>query len=105
MNPKYLIKRDKPYSISSNKFYLNKNDRTYHWVGHSQLKELDTIDIFERKHMNEEMEAKLTKLSKIDSKTDHLAVTEEANVDESIPIEFKKELNTQAYKYKMSIYI
>ena len=33
------------------------------------------------------MEAELTE---IDSKTDHLAVTEEANVDEAIPINLRK---------------
>ena len=33
--------------------------------------------------MNEAMEAELTEL---DSRTDNLAVTEEANVDEAIPI-------------------
>ena len=55
--------------------------------------------------MNEEMENELTGLSEMDSETDHLAVTEETNVDESIPIYLKKERNTQAYKYKMSIYI
>ena len=32
------------------------------------------------------MEAGLTGLSDMDSKTDHLAVTEEASVDEAIPI-------------------
>ena len=63
MDPKSFINRDKPYSVSSEKFYLNKNDRTDHWVGHSQLKELDNIDFFEKKHMNEEMEAELTEFS------------------------------------------
>ena len=37
--------------------------------------------------MNEEMEAELIK---IDSKADNLAVTEEANVDEAIPIDMRK---------------
>ena len=35
------------------------------------------------------MEAELTELSEMDSKTDHLAVTEETNVDEAIPIDLK----------------
>ena len=35
------------------KFYLNKCDIMDYWVGHSQLKESDTIDLFEGKHMNE----------------------------------------------------
>ena len=37
--------------------------------------------------MNEEMEAKLTE---IDSRNDNLAVSEEANVDEAIPIDLRK---------------
>ena len=45
--------------------------------------------------MNEEIEAELTEM---DSKTDHLAVTEEANIDEDIPIDLRKERSTQAYK-------
>ena len=56
---KNLIKRDEPYSVSSKQFYLNKNYRKDHWVGHYQLNELDTIELFERKQMNEEMEAEL----------------------------------------------
>ena len=36
------------------------------------------------------MEAELTELSEINSKTDNFAVTEEANVDESIPIYHKR---------------
>ena len=90
MNPKSLNKRYKPYSVSSKKCHINKNDRTAHWVGHSQLKELYIIDLFKIKQVNEEMEAELTELSEMKAKTDHLAVTEEANVDESIPIHNKK---------------
>ena len=40
--------------------------------------------------MNEEMEAELTELSEMDSKTDNLALTEEANVDEDMPIYIEK---------------
>ena len=39
----------------------------------------------------------------MDSKTDHMAVTEEANFDEAISIDLRTERNTQAYKDKMSI--
>ena len=39
--------------------------------------------------MIEDMEAELTKSSKINSKTDNSAVTEEANVDETITAEAK----------------
>ena len=53
--------------------------------------------------MTEEMEAELTESSEMDSKTDNLALTEEANVYEAIPIYLKREQNTQAYKYKMDI--
>ena len=49
------------------------------------------------------MEAELTESSEMDSKTDNLAVAEEANVDEYIPIYLKKEQNTQAYKKTMDI--
>ena len=38
LNPKSITKRDKPYSVSSKTFHLNKNDKTAHWVGHSKLK-------------------------------------------------------------------
>ena len=44
-------------------FYLNKNERTSHWVGHSDLKELGTIDFFKRNQMIDYMEAELTKAS------------------------------------------
>ena len=36
--------------------------------------------------MIEDMEDKLTELSEVNSKTDNLSVTEEADVDEAIPI-------------------
>ena len=38
VDPKSTPKRDKPYSVSSKQIYLNKNDRTAHWVSHSKLK-------------------------------------------------------------------
>ena len=46
VNPRSLTKRNKPFSVSLNCFYLNKNYITSHWVGLSALKELDTIDSF-----------------------------------------------------------
>ena len=36
------------------------------------------------------MEAELTEFSEMNSKTDHLAIIEEANVYEAIPIDIKK---------------
>ena len=49
--------------------------------------------------MNEEMEAELIKT---DSRPDNLAVSEDASVDEAVPIDIRKEQNTKAYKEKMS---
>ena len=49
------------------------------------------------------MEAEPTELSEMKSKNYHLAVTEEANVDEAIPIDLRKERNKKSYKDTMSI--
>ena len=62
-------------------FYLNKDYRTSHWVGISKPKELDTIGFFEIKQMIENMESEQTESSEINSKTDNLAITEEAASD------------------------
>ena len=40
--------------------------------------------------MNEAMQTELIKSPEIDSRADHLAVTEDANVDEAIQIYLKK---------------
>ena len=45
-------------------FYINKGDRTFHWVVHSDLKELDINDFFERKEIIEDMKAELTEAQK-----------------------------------------
>ena len=45
------------------------------------------------------MEAELTEM---DSRTENLAVTEESNVDEAIPIDIRKEQGTESYKETMS---
>ena len=76
---------------SSMNFYLNKNDRTAHWIVHIKLKLLDTIDFFKRKQIIGNMEAELTELSEINSKTDNLVVTENIDVDEPIPFYLEKE--------------
>ena len=44
------------------------------------------MNFFERKQMIEGMEDELTELSEIDSTTDNLVVTEEADVDAFIPM-------------------
>ena len=38
VNPRIQIKSIKPSSVSSKTIYINKGDRTAHWVGHSKLK-------------------------------------------------------------------
>ena len=49
------------------------------------------------------MEVELNGSLKETSNTDNSEVTEEANVDEAIPIDHKKEQSVEAYKEKMSI--
>ena len=55
VDPKYNPKRVKPFSVSSKKFYISKNDRKARFVGNSRLKELDIDGFYKRKQMNEEM--------------------------------------------------
>ena len=50
--------------------------------------------------MNEEMEAEMTEM---DSKNDHLTVTEEEIFYESIPINLRKERSTLSYKETMNM--
>ena len=69
------------------KFYISKNDRKAHFVDHSRLKELDVDDFYKRKHTNEKMEAELMKM---DSRPDNMAVSEDAIVDEAVPIDIRK---------------
>ena len=48
--------------------------------------------------MIEDMESELTESSEINSKTEHLAVTVEADFDEAIPIYLKNDRKTQAFQ-------
>ena len=48
--------------------------------------------------MNEEMEGELTKIY---SRSDNLAVSEDASIDEAVPIDLGKEQGTEAYKETM----
>ena len=52
VDPKSTPKRVKPFSVSSKRFYINNNDRTDHFVGRSQLKELDIVGFYKRKQTN-----------------------------------------------------
>ena len=83
-------------------FYINKSDRTAHFVVYYKLKELYINDSFKGKQGSEKMETELTEM---DSRTENLVVSEDANVDEAIPIDLKKEQNTEAYKETMIKYI
>ena len=62
VDPKSTPKRVKPFSVSSKKFYIDNNDRTAHFVGHSKLKPLDIVDFYERKQTNENMEAEMKEM-------------------------------------------
>ena len=86
-DPKYNPKIVKPFSVSSKNKYISNSDRMANFVGKSRLKELDIIDLFQRKHMNEAMEAELTEM---DSRPDNFAVSGDASVDEAIPIGIRK---------------
>ena len=77
-----------PFKFFSKTCYIDKNNRTANFVGYSKLKELDINDFFKRKHMDEDMEAELTEM---DSRPDNLVASEDASVDESIPIDLRKE--------------
>ena len=51
--------------------------------------------------MIEDIEAEMTESLEIKSKTDNLAVTEESDVDEAIPIYILKERKTKSYNKTM----
>ena len=99
VDPKSTCKRVKPFSVSSKNLYINNYDRAAHFVGNSQLKELDIDDFYERKPKNEEMEAEMNEM---DVKHGNKAYSEDANVDEGIPIQIIKERTTEAYKETMN---
>ena len=48
------------------------------------------------------MEAELTKM---DSRPDNLAISEDASFGEAVPIDLRKERSTESYKETMSKYI
>ena len=102
INPKSTTKRVKPFSVSSNKFYINNNDRTAHFVGHSKLTPLDCVDFYERKQINENME---TEMKEMNEKLVENPFKDDENFDEAIPIQIRKERTTEAYKDNMNKYI
>ena len=46
VNQKSTPKRVKPFSVSSKKLYINNNDITAHFVGHSKFISWDIIDFY-----------------------------------------------------------
>ena len=49
VDPKSTPKRLKHFSVPSKKFYINNNDRTAHFVGHSKLTPLDIVYFYNKK--------------------------------------------------------
>ena len=49
VDPKSTPKRVKSFSVSLKKFYINNNDRTSHFVGHSKLTPLDIVKFYNNK--------------------------------------------------------
>ena len=90
VNPKSTTKRVKPFSVSSNKFYTNNNDRTDHFVGHSKLTPLDCVDFYERKDINENME---NEMKEMNEKIMENHFKDDDNFDEAIPMQIIKEKN------------
>ena len=58
-----------PFQVSSKKFYINNNDRTSHFVGHSKLTPLDIIEFYKRKQTNKNMETEIKEMDEELKKT------------------------------------
>ena len=56
-------KRVKPFSVSSENLYMNNNDITAHFVGHSNLTPLDIVEFYKRKQTNENMETEMKEMN------------------------------------------
>ena len=72
VDPKSNPKIFKPFSVSSKTITLIIVIKQLSLLAVLNKKELDTKDFYKRKHMNEEMEAELTKT---DSRPDSLVVS------------------------------
>ena len=90
VNPKSTTKRVKPFSVSSKKFYINSNNRTAHFVGHSKLTPLDCVNFYERKEVNENME---NEMKIMNEKIEENPFKDDDNFDEAIPMQIIKENN------------
>ena len=85
--PKTTPIRVKPFSVSSKKFYINNNDRTAHFVGHSKLTPMDCVDFYERKQINDNME---NEMKVINEKLVENPFKDDDNFYEAIPIQIRK---------------
>ena len=99
VDPKSTPKRVKPFSVSSKILYINNNDRTSHFFGHSRLNPFDIVDFYIKKQTNENMEAETKEMDEKLRKNDF---SEDDNFDEAIPIQIRKERTTEAYKEKIN---
>ena len=99
VNLKSTTKRVKPFSVSSNKFYINNNHRTANFVGHSKLTPLDCVEFYERKKIDKNME---TEMKVTNEKLVENPFKDDDNFDEAIPIQIRKERTTEAYKDNMN---
>ena len=95
VDPKSTPKRVKHFSVSSNNFYINNNDGTAHFILHYKLTPLDIVDFYEIQQINENME---TEMKEMNDKLGENPFKDDANFDEAIPIQIRKERTTQAYK-------
>ena len=93
VNPKSRTKRVKPFSVSSNKLYINNNDRAAHFVGHSKLAPLHYADFYERKDVNENME---NETKEINEKLVEKPYNDDVNFDEAIPMQIIKRKNNRS---------
>ena len=91
VNTKSTTKRVKPFSVSSKKLYINNNDRTAHFVGHSKLTPLDCVDFYERKEINENME---NEMKIMNENIEENPFKDGDNFDEAIPMQIRKERTT-----------
>ena len=54
-----------PYSVSSTKFFKDKNIKTSHWVGQSELKWLYLLDFLNRKQLIDKRDAELNEMPEL----------------------------------------
>ena len=93
VDPKSTTKQVKQFSVSSNKFYINNNDRTGHFVGNYKWTPLDIVYFYERKQMNENME---TEMKEMNEKLGENPFNDDDNFDEGIQIQIGKDKTTEA---------